>query len=361
METNLQDSQIGVEEETENKTPAEGDHLPSQRLDTSMTRGPLHYPKLRPASRSTKEVPDATAAKDEDRAPPPTAPPQQPEPSLEPSLNPYVGRLERFELFSTNQCYYVVGSNKSSDAYRIIKIDRSLIERQEPTPQGGPTVAAAAAAAKVPAGADGDHLHMAESSHTAKQTLRPLSDFVTEDPNVYTQEEIKDMLDMIHDGNRMARKNMVPGDPSTSAGGGGGLKPIVKAYGLVGFIRFLDCYYLTLITKRAKVGSIGGNGIYTIKNTETIPLKPSEQNPVSDELDPSSVLLSMWNRGKRSVGLGLSNREMSEMRYQGLYQVIDLSKNFFFSYTYGTYMKLVGGAGYIESFSHYHSSARPQI
>ena len=88
-------------------------------------------------------------------------------------------------------------------------------------------------------------------------------------------------------------------------------------------------------TKRAKVGSIGGNGIYTIKNTETIPLKPSEQSPASDELDPSSVLLSMWNRGKRSVGLGLSNREMSELRYQGLYQVIDLGKNFFFSYTYG--------------------------
>lgn len=175
---------------------------------------------------------------------------------------------------------------------------------------------------------------MAESSHTAKPTLRPLSDFVTEDPNVYTQNEIREMLDMIHDGNRMTRKDLASGDASASHDGGG-LKPIVKAYGLVGFIRFLDCYYLTLITKRAKVGSIGGNGIYTIKNTETIPLKPSEQSPVADELDPSSVLLSMWNRGKRSVGLGLSNREMSELRYQGLYQVIDLGKNFFFSYTYG--------------------------
>jgi len=32
--------------------------------------------------------------------------------------------------------------------------------------------------------------------------------------------------------------------------------------------------------------------------------------------------------------LGLSNREIAELRYQGLYQVIDLTKNFFFSYTY---------------------------
>lgn len=42
----------------------------------------------------------------------------------------------------------------------------------------------------------------------------------------------------------------------------------------------------------------------------------------------------MWNKGKRSVGLGLTNREIAELRYQGLYQVVDLSKNFFFSYTY---------------------------
>jgi hypothetical protein len=27
----------------------------------------------------------------------------------------------------------------------------------------------------------------------------------------------------------------------------------------------LDCYYLTLITKRAKVGCIGENSIYTVK------------------------------------------------------------------------------------------------
>jgi hypothetical protein len=139
-----------------------------------------------------------------------------------------------------------------------------------------------------------------------------------------------------------------------SGGAASGLKPICKAYGLLGFIRFLDCYYLTLITKRAKVGSVGGNSIYTIKSVETFPLKPAERvksapgsAPYADSLnssagfnpthfgnDPSSMLLSMWNRGKRSVGLGLSNREIAELRYQGLYQVVDLTKNFFFSYTY---------------------------
>jgi phosphatidylinositol 3,5-bisphosphate 5-phosphatase len=64
-------------------------------------------------------------------------------------------------------------------------------------------------------------------------------------------------------------------------------------------------------------------------------LKPAERRRGADDgADPSSVLLSMWNRGKRSVGLGLTNREIAELRYQGLYQVVDLTKNFYFSYTY---------------------------
>jgi hypothetical protein len=183
----------------------------------------------------------------------------------DPSLEPYVGKLERFELFSTNQCYYLVGCNKLNTAYRVLKIDRTQIERppdhqaRRREPQPSPRMPTDAG----PIPTNESQAAMADNSHAAKPTLRPLSDFLTEDPNVYSQEEIKDMLDMIHDGNRMARADGAPGDVSRSKGGG--LKPIVKAYGVVGFIRFLDCYYLTLITRRAKVGSVGGNGVYTIK------------------------------------------------------------------------------------------------
>ncbi|EED88061.1 phosphatidylinositol phosphatase, partial [Thalassiosira pseudonana CCMP1335] len=178
--------------------------------------------------------------------------------------NPYQTRLEKFELFSTHQCYYLVACDKFGSGYRIMKMDRTLIERRG----------------------------MNSSS------FRPLSDFIFEDPAVYTQSEIKDILDMINDGNRGDQDHLYRG-----------LKAICKAYGVLGFIKFLDCYYLTLITKRAKVGSIGENSIYTIKSTETFPLKPAER-------------------------LGLTNREIAELRYQGLYQVVDLTKNFFFSYTY---------------------------
>ena len=302
-----------------------------------------------------------------------------------PSLDPYASKLERLELFATNQAYYLIGCNKANTAYRVLKMDRTQIEMPTDAAAsnsaaaaatgGGPSPLAAAGnsntgrlptagsgtnndtagttlsttAGSVGGGGGGGGTEqqqgMPEASHNAKPTLRPLSDFLTEDPHVYDQEEIKEMLDMIHDGNRMARDNRgrstgQQGSNRNYSGGagGGGLKPLVRAYGIVGFVRFLEGYYLTLITRRAKVGSIGGHGIYTIKSTESFPLKPAERGSISssdvDQADPSSVLLSMWNRGKRQIGLGLTGREIAELRYQGLYQVVDLTKNFYFSYTY---------------------------
>jgi hypothetical protein len=236
-----------------------------------------------------------------------------------PTVEPYVGKLERFELFSTNQCYYLVGCNKQNTAYRVLKMDRTLIERPAAATATAPAVGSTTAAVNAESwsnahssyrsgdasphhqsdhpshrsasslGDPRDALHHnyhhpidspgpgvsststvdTQHAHTAKPTLRPLADFLTEDPNVYTQEEIKEMLDMIHDGNRMAsrsrRQPLEQHETASGGGGGGGLQPLVKAYGIVGFIRFLDCYYLTLTTRRTKVGSIGDHGIFTIK------------------------------------------------------------------------------------------------
>lgn len=186
------------------------------------------------------------------------ASPELPEIMEEPSLDPYFEKLERFELFSTNQCYYLVGGNKANTVFRVLKMDRTLIDRPQtiqptvhpPLDPNSTTTNGAEMASS------------ADNSHLPKPTLRPLSDFLSEDSQTYTQEEIRDMLDMIDDGNRMMSHGRPTGE---DAGHSGGLKPLVKAYGIVGFVRFLDCYYLTLITRRAKVGSIGGNNIYTIK------------------------------------------------------------------------------------------------
>ena len=307
-------------------------------------------------------------------------------------------KWRKFELFSTAQCYYLIASNKEGTAFRVLKMDRTLIEDQTPidTMAGGNSTVSSMASpssssSSSPAytsfpllyaippppppppltsshrtavsdvvGSSGisttatttttkimnDHHHhhkrlsssttTLEDQHNLKPTLRPLVDFCFEDPVIYTAGEIQDMLDMIQDGNKYLKSNM-PSPPqqqqsssssSPSTGGNSSyrpleLKPLVKACGIVGFIRFLDCYYLTLITSKSKVGTIAGNFIYTIKNTETIAIKPVERdgNGLGVLDDPSSMLLNMWNRGKRSLQLGLSNRELAELRYQQLFQV----------------------------------------
>lgn len=220
-----------------------------------------------------------------------------------PSLEPYFGKLERFELFSTNQCYYLIGCDKLNTTYRILKMDRTLIEGPPDDLMMPPTTATTTTATSIntpprnrsqQSSPDRSHhsslpnqsdnaqqQHQAlEGTHNSKPTLRPLSEFLTEDPHIYSQEEIADLLDTIHEGNRLMRADhhsttrSTTASPEGNANGqgvnhtgssGGGLKPIVRAYGVVGFVRFLDCYYLTLITRRAKVGNIGGNAMFTIK------------------------------------------------------------------------------------------------
>ena len=57
----------------------------------------------------------------------------------------------------------------------------------------------------------------------------------------------------------------------------GGLVRVNTGFGLLGFVRFLDCYYLLLVTQRRKVGSIGGNTVYGIKATELVAIKPAKE------------------------------------------------------------------------------------
>lgn len=67
-----------------------------------------------------------------------------------------------------------------------------------------------------------------------------LADICQEDPVVYTPIDMIEMLDMIHEGNRTE----------------GGLTMTAKGYGIVGFVRFLDCYYLNFITQRRLVSLV---------------------------------------------------------------------------------------------------------
>ncbi|KAL6525246.1 Phosphoinositide phosphatase sac1 [Orobanche minor] len=116
---------------------------------------------------------------------------------------------------------------------------------------------------------------------------------ISEDPVVYPPQEIKSLLQRIAEGNRAT----------------GGLTFVAKVYGIVGCIKFSESYYLILVTKRRQIGSICGHAIYSIDESQIITIPH-----VSVQTDVA--------------------HSKTELRYKKLLSSVDLTNDFFYSYTY---------------------------
>nr|XP_043627168.1 phosphoinositide phosphatase SAC2 [Erigeron canadensis] len=116
---------------------------------------------------------------------------------------------------------------------------------------------------------------------------------ITEDPTTYTEIECCELLKRVHEGNKST----------------GGLRFVCVCYGIVGFIKFLGPYYMLLITKRRKIGIICGHAIYAITKSEILAIPNSTVQP--------SVTYTK-----------------NENRYKKLLCSVDLTKDFYFSYSY---------------------------
>ncbi|URE48887.1 SAC domain containing protein [Musa troglodytarum] len=143
--------------------------------------------------------------------------------------------------------FYIAGSNKSRSQWRVLKIDR----------------------------------------------LEPSELNIREDPTTYSASECYDLLKRVHEGNIST----------------GGLRFVTKCYGIAGFVKFLGPYYMLLITRRRKIGTILGHTIYAVSKSEMIAL-------------PNSAVQSSLVYSK------------DENRYKRLLCTVDLTKDFFFSYSY---------------------------
>lgn len=158
--------------------------------------------------------------------------------------------LNRFVLYETKTRFYIVGTNAPAGTrFRVLKIDR---------------------------------------------TTAPSELSITEDEMVYSKAQVDDLLEMIATGNRST----------------GGMREVTKFYGIVGFVRFTEGYYITLITKRSPVALIGGHYIFHIDATSSI--------SVHSSTTPTSKL----------------DKNSDEARYLQMFQMVDLTKNFYFSYSY---------------------------
>ncbi|XP_052243737.1 polyphosphoinositide phosphatase-like isoform X1 [Dreissena polymorpha] len=165
---------------------------------------------------------------------------------------PLISSIQRVQVYETKARYYIIGSNSTETTFRVLKIDR-----QEP-----------------------------------KDLV------IQDDKHVYNKVDIRKLLEMIASGNVKAGKQKHTGE---------GFMKYVSAYGIVGFVRFLEGYYMVLVTKRSIAAVIGGHVTYKIEDTvmQYIPNMPADKYMHPDE-----------------------------PRYVKMFQSVDLSSNFYFSYSY---------------------------
>ncbi|XP_063487081.1 polyphosphoinositide phosphatase isoform X4 [Symphalangus syndactylus] len=163
---------------------------------------------------------------------------------------PIISSVQKLVLYETRARYFLVGSNNAETKYRVLKFDRT----------------------------------------------EPKDLVIIDDRHVYTQQEVRELLGRLDLGNRtkMGQK------------GSSGLFRAVSAFGVVGFVRFLEGYYIVLITKRRKMADIGGHAIYKVEDTNMIYI-PNDSVRVTHP---------------------------DEARYLRIFQNVDLSSNFYFSYSY---------------------------
>ncbi|TKA33564.1 hypothetical protein B0A50_00399 [Salinomyces thailandicus] len=165
------------------------------------------------------------------------------------NAEPRLRRMFKFTLYETSTRYWITGADVTEKYHRLLRIDR---------------------------------------------TSPPGQIILFEDETVYTRQQMNEVLVSIDEGNRAV----------------GGLRLKYSFWGLLGFIRFTDAFYMLLITKRQQVATIGGHYIYQVEHTELVPLTTGSS--------------SRFTR----------DRNAEEARFLGILNNLDLSKSFYFSYSY---------------------------
>lgn len=92
--------------------------------------------------------------------------------------------MSQILLYETSSFLYLVGSDEKEVSFKVLKFDRRIVRPSS------------------------------------------LKEILIEDQMIYDQEDLQDMLKMIHEGNKTS----------------GGLVKLAHSYGIVGLVKFLDWY-----------------------------------------------------------------------------------------------------------------------
>ena len=160
-----------------------------------------------------------------------------------------INTMHRFSLYETSSRFYLVGADIMDKNFRVLKIDR---------------------------------------------TAPPGMLSVIDDDIVYDRREMNQLLNAVDDGNKST----------------GGLKLKCSTWGLLGFIRFTEAYYMLVVTKRSQVALLGGHYIYQVDGTELVPLTTGSSSRFQRDRNPE------------------------ETRFLNILNNLDLNHYFYFSYSY---------------------------
>lgn len=161
----------------------------------------------------------------------------------------HLHRMHKFTLYETSARYWIAGSDITETSFKLLRVDR---------------------------------------------TSPPGLVSIFEDDTVYEEKQLNEVLTSIDVGNKAT----------------GGLRLKCVFWGLLGFIRFTESYYMLIITKRQQVAMVGGHYIYRVDDTELVPLTTGSSTRF------------------------MSNRNPEETRFLGILNNLDLSRSFYFSYSY---------------------------
>ncbi|KAK3706976.1 phosphatidylinositol-3,5-bisphosphate 5-phosphatase [Vermiconidia calcicola] len=166
-----------------------------------------------------------------------------------PAFDRSLHRIYKYTLYETNARYWITGADIGDQHYRLLRADRT-------SPPGQITL--------------------------------------FEDETTYSRRQMNDVLTSIDEGNKST----------------GGLRMKCTFWGLLGFIRFTEAYYMLIITKRQQVAMLGGHYVYQVEGTELVPLTTGASSRFARDRNPE------------------------ETRFLGVLNNLDLSKSFYFSYSY---------------------------
>jgi hypothetical protein len=158
-------------------------------------------------------------------------------------------RIHKYTLYETSTRYWIAGADITDSLFKLLRVDR---------------------------------------------TSAPGQISIFEDNTIYERQQLNEVLTSIDVGNKAT----------------GGLRLKCVFWGLLGFIRFTESYYMLIITKRQQVAMIGGHYVYQVDGTELIPLSTGSSSRFS------------------------SNRNAEETRFLGILNNLDLTRSFYFSYSY---------------------------